>query len=137
MSKKPKKVYVVTAGTYSDYHIEAVFEDKSLAEAHAAQLEGYDSGRVEDYTVTTEQPRKVMVYAAASKDGEDLTFWSFDKWDYELYEVGLGGRKKVSIQQVKAPAGYFIRGWSLDHKAVRKAVADRRAEYLAKLEGVA
>lgn len=32
------KVYVVTAGSYSDYHIEGVFSDTALAESFAAEL---------------------------------------------------------------------------------------------------
>lgn len=44
------KIYVVTDGEYSDYHIEAVFTDKAkakwYADVHAANVEEYDSDPV-------------------------------------------------------------------------------------------
>ena len=52
-------VYVVTTGSYSDYHIEAVFHDKEQAELfcathgiHGDDIEEYDT---EEYTSTTEE----------------------------------------------------------------------------------
>ena len=41
------KIYVVTAGSYSDYRIEKVFTDKAKAEEYAEWL--YDSNPVEEY----------------------------------------------------------------------------------------
>ena len=41
------KIYIVTAGSYSDYRIEKVFTDKAKAEEYAEWL--YDSNPVEEY----------------------------------------------------------------------------------------
>lgn len=41
------KVYVVTAGSYSDYHIEKVFTDKLKAEEYRQWL--YDANDIEEY----------------------------------------------------------------------------------------
>lgn len=42
------KVYIVTDGEYSDYHIEAVFDDRKKAELHAAL---HNCNCVEEYDV--------------------------------------------------------------------------------------
>ena len=41
------KIYVVTAGSYSDYRIEKVFTDKAKAEEYAEWL--YESNPVKEY----------------------------------------------------------------------------------------
>ena len=49
------KVYVVTEGSYSDYHIVAIFSDKNNADIHAALLNStesfYDEAIVEEWDV--------------------------------------------------------------------------------------
>lgn len=52
------KVYVVTAGSYSDYHIEKVFTDKAKAEEYAEWL--YEPNPVEEYE--TEDDLQVNKY---------------------------------------------------------------------------
>lgn len=48
----PWKVYVVTKGTYSDYRIEAIFDNKEAADNLAYNLCGqWDEARVEEYEV--------------------------------------------------------------------------------------
>lgn len=45
-----KPIYIVTAGSYSDYHIERVFENKTKAEAYAEiynKTQQYDSDKAE------------------------------------------------------------------------------------------
>jgi hypothetical protein len=135
------KVYLVTTGWYSDYSIAAVFTDKAMAERHRVQRT--DANDVEEWPVIGSddpQPHKVFVYAAAAewfRNSEDeVRTWSFDAWSYDLHNHGLGGRKKVNITEGNAPAGHYIRAWSLDPRMATKAVADRRAKYLAELEGI-
>ncbi len=59
MSDEKRTIYVVTSGCYSDYNIDAVFDDKELAELYIKQFGGicddtdeYGSGpRIEEYEV--------------------------------------------------------------------------------------
>ena len=54
---EPQTIYVVTAGSYSDYHIEAVFSTKELADLYASTITDAD---VEEYTldeITTRMQR--------------------------------------------------------------------------------
>ena len=52
MTKVKNKVYLVTAGDYSDYHVEAVFSEKRGAELFAAtknDSDDYYEYRIEEY----------------------------------------------------------------------------------------
>ena len=56
------KVYVVTSGEYSDYHIDAVFDSREAAEVYCALGHGE---YVEDYDVNAEaatKPTQSIVY---------------------------------------------------------------------------
>ena len=64
------KVYVVTEGSYSDYHIVAIFSDKNNADIHAALLNStesfYDEARVEEWNVDNveiDTRQKIVHYA--------------------------------------------------------------------------
>ena len=49
-----KKIYIVTAGEYSDYHIEGVFEDEAMARAFCDQVDlsySRDGAEVEIYDI--------------------------------------------------------------------------------------
>lgn len=56
------KVYVVTEGSYSDYHIEAIFSDKLKAEIHAALIEG-DVAEWDVDSVYVDTNQKIITYA--------------------------------------------------------------------------
>jgi hypothetical protein len=56
-------VYVVTRGDYSDYGIQGVFTDKSLAEAmvnHINLMKKYEDARIEEYPIN---PHEAMLRA--------------------------------------------------------------------------
>lgn len=43
------KVYVVTSGCYSDYHIDGVYSTREAAEKRCAAWDGYDDPMIEEY----------------------------------------------------------------------------------------
>ena len=47
-------IYVVTSGEYSSYGIEAIFDNKSLAELHLRTLDG--DGEIEEYILDPDNP---------------------------------------------------------------------------------
>ena len=63
------KVYVVTEGSYSDYHIVAIFSDKNNADIHAALISstrGRDGAEVEEWDVDNvkiDTCQKIIRYA--------------------------------------------------------------------------
>ena len=68
------KVYIVTEGSYSDYHIDSVFTNKTQAELRVATLElqsGYDCPSVAEWDTDT-----------ISYDGELVTAWEIGYNNY-------------------------------------------------------
>lgn len=125
----PKKVYVITRGAYSDYHICAVAATKEIAEKLQkiysedfwgdAIIEEYDLNETRDdvrvfYDVTFEDDR---VSACFNEYGE--------KESIQFYK----GNKSQSDRLIVC-----VRARDEDHAV--KIAQDRRAEYLAKKEGV-
>jgi len=120
---EPKKVYIITKGAYSDYHICAVASDKNMAEKlcraytdndrHKAWIEEYDlNERLEDV--------RIMYCVEITDDGVEVC-----ENDYENKEFEYGDRGDFT-------AYVFAR----DQEHAVKIAQDRRAEYLAKKEGV-
>lgn len=61
-----KKVYIVTSGEYSDYHIDAVFSAKEKAEEFADIVgTGFE---VEEYDLDAQFERKTVVYLVSFSD---------------------------------------------------------------------
>lgn len=67
------KIYVVTAGSYSDYHIEKVFTDKLKAEEYRQWL--YDANDIEEYEteddLNIEKFYKIVVSYTVYDNGKD------------------------------------------------------------------
>lgn len=58
-----KKIYIVTSGNYSDYHIDAVFSTKNKAESYIQQHgTGY---RIEEYDLDEEVVNKKQIWSVA------------------------------------------------------------------------
>jgi hypothetical protein len=75
-------VYIVTKGVYSDYHIEAVFTDKALAEEYVrrASEDGDDECSAEEWEENAINPRAEATYSIfMGKDGYGRS--SYMTWD--------------------------------------------------------
>ena len=140
------KIYAVTAGSYSDYHVEFLTLDKKVAD-QAVKMGAGDS--VEQFRVLDKLPEKVIVQKASAwvdKDGEgcrhhlpggtDVSVWSFGVWDYEDYgdvtdrprvrDWTCGcGKKCTGIEAV-----------STSSNASAKACADRLGQLRAERLGI-
>ena len=69
-------VYVVTAGSYSDYHIEAMFSTREAADAYAAWYNGpsaedgdYDNATVEEYELDATSAKATGAFVAWGNEG--------------------------------------------------------------------
>ena len=125
-----KKIYVITKGAYSDYHICAVASTKEIAEKLQkiysdeyywadAMIEEYDLNEAMDdvrvfYDVTFENNR---VSACFNEYGEkeSIDFYKGNGWKSDRLIVCVRARDE-------------------DHAV--KIAQDRRAEYLAKEQGI-
>lgn len=74
------KVYIVSEGCYSDYHIVAIFSDKNKADIHATLLNStesfYDEARVEEWdidNVEIDTRQKIVRYAKVAYSQGKIT----------------------------------------------------------------
>lgn len=123
------KVYVITAGSYSDYHICAVSLDQQKAEALAKfyTKHGYDKAGVEEYEADYEYDR--------IESGCQMYIVTFDEQgDVEHIELDSAPMSENVFlswgRSVKAEV------WAKDAKAAVKIAAEKRAMYLAEKEGI-
>jgi hypothetical protein len=96
-----KKIYIVTSGTYSDYHICAVFLTKRPADAYAALFpKGYEEATVGEYTlgVPGPIPKGMQFYHINIAEGEEDSVVQMEPEFEDYYfkvktTVSLGGRR--------------------------------------------
>ena len=128
-----EKIYVVTSGCYSDYHIVAATLDKDIAEKIAAKFSGrYDECEIEEY-VNAEVMLKPAWIIKFDKSGIVTdTYECRSEYDYEnigeVYEnksIYYGGNYHVSVT-VSAD----------DLESAIKIAAEKRARYLAEKLGL-
>ncbi len=70
------KVYVVTAGCYSDYHIVRCFSDKVKAELYVSGLSGYD---VEEFEMDEPEPEVLGCKLVVARTGEEIRIERIDE----------------------------------------------------------
>jgi hypothetical protein len=125
-------VYVVTEGTYSDYHVVAMFSTRKLAEAFIAadQARGYND--IEEYTLLRTMPKRERVFVIER-------YWSqptirrhnFLKWDFEAAPFN-GEREEANYQRW----GSGERAWGTDEGLVEKAWKEAHAAEEARDAGL-
>jgi|WetSurMetagenome_2_1015567.scaffolds.fasta_scaffold15523_12 hypothetical protein len=126
------KVYVVTEGSYSDYHIVAVFRDRKEAETFV----GSNVDEIEEYELYEKQPvRQVVYYAKAESPDWNVEERSWVAWPWDSY---YGLSRPVADewpQQGLWPRRVTVHG--SDMGEVRMALYDRIAKIKAEQEGIA
>ena len=131
MNDEPTHVYIVTAGSYSDYHIERVYLTETEAEEFAATLE---DGDVKRWPIAEHAQYRGPIWYG---------FWNgkgmrngFDEWGYGsvylAYSNYVGddpGRAKV-IEVDTDTCIVRIEGTSAEHveKSLRDAIIRVKAE---------
>lgn len=126
------KVYVITQGSYSDYHICAVSLDKDEAERLARiYSDGRDEAEVEEYD--TERPSswregQVPFIATFLDNGAPI----LSLWDSPRpFTPGI-----EEIQSEWGSPSISVRLYARDRETARKIAQDKRAEYLAQKAGI-
>ena len=76
-----KKVYVVTEGVYSDYHILGVFSDRRLAENFISKYTGSsryygDEIRIEEYALDVSPEKWEWIFIRMDRNGNVLEYES-------------------------------------------------------------
>lgn len=143
------KVYVVTSGEYSDYHIVAVFTNEEQAEKYADSLglrRGYAEASVEEYDLNPAVP-DVRRYHFAQVDHEGEvertgSFWAVPgskqtRADVttRMGEVRREEREEYTLtHRAQIPSVYAVSDRS--EGAAVKAARDILAKWKAQREGV-
>lgn len=82
-------MYVVTAGEYSDYSIEAMFDEESLAKAYIASVKssGYQQMRIETYNLNPNEKQLRSGYKSylvrMTKDGICPEMYQSDRTPFD------------------------------------------------------
>lgn len=137
------EVHVVTKGSYSDYEIIGVFADQGEAQSvcnHYNQHDKYENWRVESMPLIEGEQVPVL---------ELVLYFSY--WPgrmYHGYDSAISENESIKPhfpfegEQVKTcevegshQSGFTVRG--TDHERVRKVYSERRAELIARVNGLA
>lgn len=70
------KVYIVTSGIYSDYHIDRVFSTREKAQEYLDHIGNYENADIKEYNLDEETPRGVFGYCVtiSNSDGEATVY---------------------------------------------------------------
>lgn len=91
------KIYIVTSGEYSDYHIEAVFTDEEQAQLYCATH--YDCD-IEEWEADEIKITPVDIYVI-------YEFWFDDKFNGKLATSRLSIKREKEVQIFKNQNPYF------------------------------
>ena len=125
------KIYVVTKGSYSDYHIVAATLDKEKAEKIKKKFDSkYDECEIEEYedSETILKPLYIVVFDI-NRSLLHIRNRSTDAWSY--YD-----KEHTKIYEYSTNAGFYIYVSADDEDHALKIARDKLAEYLAEKEGV-
>lgn len=128
-----KIIYIVTQGSYSDYHIVGVFEDKELAEEYAKQ----NKADVEEHFVKTdtdlELPRGYLNYQVFMKENGEVKSVSVtspelkNDWD----ELDFAYKNENKPYHFKTGNRYFVVSTDMGETGAIKISNERRAQLIA------
>lgn len=127
MTDDSKTIYVITQGSYSDYHIITVFSDEQAAESFAKLIsEKGDTATVEDYELDRYVPQAreglMPFYVWMTRDGNGEVDGS-----HILYD------DRLSLLPTPTPDRIRLRGtvWALDEQHALKIANEKRAFLIA------
>jgi hypothetical protein len=133
-----KKVYIVTAGCYSDYHISAVFENRNNAETFCKIQKKYnkwdDDYRIEEYNIgeNSEYLGKTFFNVCIYTDDYTITISSVDYANIDMNKINLVEECDYWYNViVSVPVTH-----KEPEKLAKKIATDLVAEYKAKKEGI-
>jgi hypothetical protein len=133
------KVYIVSTGEYSDWSIQGIFSTREKAEEfmRVVPAGGYDN---EYNDIQEHELDPIIPHGKEHKYPYEIVFFSpnwelcFYSWDGEG-EVYL----KSEIFRDYADRQYrriTVRVWARDHAQALKIASDKKAEYLARKNGI-
>lgn len=126
------KVYIITKGDYSDYHICAVTTDKKKAEMLRKaynDLDGWRNARIETYDTDeflTEIESGLKLYDCTMERDKPMF----------IFEVDLDYMNSSDFKVRYNRSTYCVYVWAKDEEHALKIASDKIAEYKANKEGI-
>ena len=133
------KIYIITKGSYSDYHICAVSTDKKKAEILRKAFDDNDDWRkaqIETYETDqflTEIENGMKLYLCGVKDDGGMSIITYES-DLD-YIVPSDFKVRKYTKGNMAP-GYGVNVFAKDKEHACKIAADKIAEFKAREEGI-
>jgi hypothetical protein len=130
-------VYLITSGSYSDYHVDWVTLDKAVADATAA---ADPSLNVEEHELITEAPQHTELLVISceldrmgviSESVHEYLTWATDEKPVEVRWDRNRDIGQFNSDYRRSERSICIAG--TDHERVRKVLSDRRAKALVEL----
>ena len=139
-----KSIWAVTRGSYSDYRVLCICEDKATATNFAnnynsRRVEYIDEAEVEEfkYYPKDSQPKRITTYRSEAKLYDDrhvtdVKYWNYTEWEFETY-CDIPPAKRPNVEYCRAPIfnnkGGFLRISCQDKESVAKATTERIAAF--------
>jgi len=118
------KIFIVTNGTYSNYHISAVFSTRELALGYIySNIENNDGYKVEEYDVDTE-----------NQTPYDRTLYSvlvFEDNTGEVVEDDYDQPSRFSFRGMENPVCLYLKVFAYDKQHAKKIASEYRARVIA------
>lgn len=133
------KVYVITKGEYSDYHICCVCLDRETAEKKAKMFENrydsdYDKPEIEEYDTDDAEQLEVVDGETVRKDGKML--WSIDVYKDAYGRPDHGKIERLEINEYSMieafeeyKSYYWGRIYARTSEEAKKIMLDKIAKY--------
>ena len=128
------KVYIVTAGSYSDYHICAASLDKERAEILAEKYtDSYDDAEVEEYELDEffEEAKQGYFWYWCECNVENGMFGQVKVRQLDSYGSGTVGKVVKSLRQERL----FVDVLAENDEHARKIAAEKFATYIYEHRG--
>ena len=129
------KVYVVTSGDYSDYHIEEIFKNKESAEMYCAI---HNKSRENDFCEIEEYPICNIIGKVEICLAVHVRFDDKGKIDYvHTYLSERGQEKFIKVSEKNNIYRLlFYTQRDLAEEQIEKIAHDKYAEYMARESGI-
>lgn len=124
-------IYILTEGSYSDYHIIGAYSTEKLAK-EAQSL--YEDSEIEEYSLdyVPEHPPGMNAWFVIIRDGNlnDLHTYQTNPFDEKI-------PRENEYKYYNGETGYFVYCWAVDKEHAEKIALDKYYQHQATKAGIA
>jgi hypothetical protein len=133
MKKQTKKIYLVTKGDYSEYHICSVWSTKERAEKNAKLIQGY----VEEWEIDSSKKQQSVQYTFIFQKNGDIFLAGVTDYNQEKPDSDkkndLYGYEDMPHNEDR---DIMVSVWATSELKAEKIAIDMKTKYLAEKKGV-